>query len=631
MERKTGFEPATLTLARWWFSSRPSVSLPVVLFRPARFHLVRRVRPCSRAVHYRPKGLTRCGRSGRADRPAHNARSSRYAGMGALTPKASLEVLAGFARIANLNEREVQSTPGEPIPRFDTVKRRQSQSGDGTCVLRATGRWLHAEDCPGRSPRRRSPRRSGPRGVWGGGQEDDGKVAGRIVSIASFAVDQRPALIGCLECNRTNERRVAARFATPKRRNRGNEMPAIRRPAPGRMAVSFLSCLAVIGSLGGAMLLPRPAEAAPSQWVHMGTPNHNGEQNNVLSGVSCVSSTDCVAVGSHSTISNQRSKPLVESLNGNTWSIVHTPYPGSSTNVLQDVSCSSSTNCTAVGYYGNNAALQPLIEAWDGSMWSVSPSPSPGSIQNELLDVSCVSATSCVAVGFHEVQGAGEDVPQTLVESWDGATWSIEPSPNQSSGDNLLFSVSCSSTTSCNAVGYYWNGVAYQTLIESWDGASWSVVPSPNQNNEGPTLNNFLRSVSCVSSTSCMAVGFDYMNQFQNSQSLTESWDGTAWSLTASPNPGTDYNDVTGVSCSSAISCVAVGSYNNTSNEDPSADQTLIESWDGTDWSLTPSPNLKTTDNALSGVFCSGASSCVAAGHRGSTSGSLRTLILAGR
>ena len=57
MERKTGFEPATLTLARWCFSSRGSALLPCRGVLSTQFHFVHRVRPCSRAVYY-PNRLT---------------------------------------------------------------------------------------------------------------------------------------------------------------------------------------------------------------------------------------------------------------------------------------------------------------------------------------------------------------------------------------------------------------------------------------------------------------------------------------------------------------------------------------------------------------------------------------------
>jgi len=44
-----------------------------------------------------------------------------------------------------------------------------------------------------------------------------------------------------------------------------------------------------------------------------------------------------------------------------------------------------------------------LIEGWNGTTWSLQPSANPdGAPQNTLLGVSCPAATVCVAVGNYE-------------------------------------------------------------------------------------------------------------------------------------------------------------------------------------------------------------------------------------
>src|SRR5207244_6431101 len=119
------------------------------------------------------------------------------------------------------------------------------------------------------------------------------------------------------------------------------------------------------------------------------------------------------------------------------------------------------------------------------------------------------------------------------------------------SGANYLRGVSCTSSTSCTAVGDYYNSVAgaTQTLIESWDGSHWSTVASPNT---GPSTNQ-LFSVSCFSSSHCTAVGHSGLN------TLTESWDGVNWTVVASPNVGTGANQLLGASCSASSACMGVG------------------------------------------------------------------------
>ena len=175
------------------------------------------------------------------------------------------------------------------------------------------------------------------------------------------------------------------------------------------------------------------------------------------------------------------------------WSVVPSPSPGTKT-VLDAVSCISATACTATGNHGNST----LIESWNGTSWSVVPSPNPGITgDHTLFSVSCVSATFCAATGRHHVGGGNG----TLVESWNGTTWSAVPSPSLQSQSDLN-GVSCVSAAFCIAVGVHFGSTGIsRTMIEAWNGTSWSIVPSPNQGTQ-----SLLDGVSCAAGT-CMATG----------------------------------------------------------------------------------------------------------------------------
>jgi hypothetical protein len=94
-----------------------------------------------------------------------------------------------------------------------------------------------------------------------------------------------------------------------------------------------------------------------------------------------------------------------------------------------------------------------------------------------------------------------------------GAAWSIVSSPNKSATqNNYLRNVTCTSASDCWAVGYYnFNGTTLppsHTLIEHWNGTTWSIVTSPNTT---ATQGNFLNDVTCTSASDCWAVG-SYIN-----------------------------------------------------------------------------------------------------------------------
>ncbi|SRR6266487_1869621 len=184
---------------------------------------------------------------------------------------------------------------------------------------------------------------------------------------------------------------------------------------------------------------------------------------------------------------------------------------------------------------------------------------------------------------------------QTLTEQWNGASWSVVPSPNVS-GANLLFGVTAVSESSVWAVGQFINSstTLRQTLTEQWNGSSWSVVPSPNVGSSDNSLSGVVR---VPGSSNVWAVG-DFVNSSGNDRTLIEQWNGTSWKVVPSPNIGSHDNSLSGVTAVSASDIWVVGTFVNSS----SVDQTLTEQWNSTSWKVVPSPNVGSKDNSLAGV-----------------------------
>ncbi len=235
-----------------------------------------------------------------------------------------------------------------------------------------------------------------------------------------------------------------------------------------------------------------------------------------------------------------------------------------------------------------------------------------GGESNSLNSVSCVSVSFCTAVGSYTNVGPG---PRTLVQRWNGSAWSTATSANAGSTytSNTLSSVSCVSTSFCIAVGYFNNGFytgdyASRTLVERWNGQVWSIVASPNSGSGSNSLN----SVSCVSASSCVAVGSYYSGAAN--RTLVLSWNGTSWTRVTSPNTGSGSNSLNSVSCVSVSFCTAVGWFSNNSG---SEDRTLVERWNGLAWSTvtSPSPSPSSSHNFLRSVSCVSTSSCTAAAY----------------
>jgi hypothetical protein len=334
-------------------------------------------------------------------------------------------------------------------------------------------------------------------------------------------------------------------------------------------------------------------------------PVNPGTTGNQLRDVSCTSSTWCAAVGWFANSAN-REVPLAEGWNGTTWSAQEPPVPtGSQESLLPGVSCTSSTACTAAGYFQNSSnEWRPLTELWNGTAWSAQEPPLPsGATKGELYDVSCVTSTTCMAVG-----NVWSSWP--LAESWNGTAWTAQEPPIPTGGkESYLFGVSCTSSTACVAVGRFRNSSGKQVpLTESWNGTAWSAQEPPLPT--GATSTASLEGVSCGSSTGCTAVG-NFHNSSGVEAPLAESWNGTAWSAQAPSLPtGGTQGYLRGVSCTSAAACAATGGFIATGGYLP-----LGEAWSGTAWSAQELPNPNgATSTLLDGVSCTSATECTSVG-----------------
>jgi hypothetical protein len=321
------------------------------------------------------------------------------------------------------------------------------------------------------------------------------------------------------------------------------------------------------------------------------------------------------------------------------WSVAAVPGTGED-DVMLGSSCPNASECFATGVTisdisGNNSTFAPIVERWNGSSWTIDPAPLPDGEGGGIFDVSCVSGEDCWGVGTAIDESSGNGNPSgTLVEHWDGSAWAIVSSPNPTGADvagALLQSVSCSSSTSCMAVGYASDntGAALSDLIEEWNGSSWSILPGAQT---GQAFDQLSR-VDCVSQANCWAVGNagpaqqepNFLPIFPaaaGNQGLIEHWDGSSWSMVPSAvesSPAGGY--LYGIDCTSTSDCWASGSITDATGQ---ASGIMMEHWDGNAWSdvstAVPQPN-QGGGAILSSISCLGSSRCWAVGSYGSFGG----------
>lgn len=195
-------------------------------------------------------------------------------------------------------------------------------------------------------------------------------------------------------------------------------------------------------------------------------------------------------------------------------------------------------------------------------------------------------------------------MPSTSGAAIDSAV--LVPTPNSSPSQlNFINSVDCVSSTMCVAVGLHATNTDNQTYAMKWDGTSWLSMTTPNVPSTG---NNALISVDCVSATWCMASGYAY-DSTPRYATLTMVWDGTTWTIVPSPNPTpTSYSFLNSVVCFSTTSCLIVGGSQTSAP--------LVMTWNGTTWTLGSAQAPPSANGALfREISCVSASWCVAVGE----------------
>src|SRR5713101_694521 len=187
-----------------------------------------------------------------------------------------------------------------------------------------------------------------------------------------------------------------------------------------------------------------------------------------------------------------------------TWQVVVSPPIDVSHSTfgakLNGVAALSANDVWAVGSYENPSYFPSftLIEHWDGISWSIVPSPSPDSQLNDLHSISGVASNDIWAVGLAGDGGTFNPL-HSLIEHWDGASWSVVSNP----GVNELFGVTALASNNVWAVAVH-TSPNVTDIIEHWDGTNWANVSAPSMNANGGTIS--LRGIAAVSATDIWAV-----------------------------------------------------------------------------------------------------------------------------
>jgi uncharacterized protein YjbI with pentapeptide repeats len=303
------------------------------------------------------------------------------------------------------------------------------------------------------------------------------------------------------------------------------------------------------------------------------------------------------------------------------------PSGGSGPNGLQPqaVSCASATHCFGGGLFtGSQVGRAPAWFYWTGGRWFSAAAPTPSGASSgpqtiaAMTSISCPSLTTCLAGGNFN----GKTGNQAMLLKWNGVQWTATQAPLPAGAgpnpDATVTGISCPSTATCAAVGYYSDAdTNLDGLLLRWSAGKWSAA-------KAPIATGAVETVSCPTANACFAGGWQNHGSLQQEPLILRRSAGKWTTVNVSLPKGAATNpqaDITGISCPLASQCVASGNYT-----DSRGDQRgLLLILSGGTWTAVKAPLPATAGSnpgtTLNAVSCAAAHDCVVAGGYENTAG----------
>lgn len=290
--------------------------------------------------------------------------------------------------------------------------------------------------------------------------------------------------------------------------------------------------------------------------------------------------------------------PAVAELSGTTWRATALSMPaGAPTGELLAVACPTATFCAAAGETSDSLyAARPVLATWTAGTWTTSVVPAPPGLTNVVMDrIACGAADDCVALG--QDLGPQANGPHTTVAArLTPAGWSVATLPTEPSSEHAI---SCPAAGACVAVTPH--------TIATLASGAWTTQPA--------AASDTLADVTCPAVGDCWAVGG---TSDGTASGVAVHIQGTL-TRTVVPSPATSTDpavsaSLASISCSSTTSCVAVGSYQDQDAPDGSIGQPFVALSSNGNWTVTSPQNNDAVASEYSRVVCAGVGACTAMG-----------------
>jgi hypothetical protein len=252
--------------------------------------------------------------------------------------------------------------------------------------------------------------------------------------------------------------------------------------------------------------------------------------------------------------------------------------------------------------------------------WTVRQAQLLGTNDNSLGAIAGSSPTDVWAVGNYlpDAANSNQDATLTFAEHYDGKTWTVVRTPNAGPNFNSFYGLAAAGGQAW-AVGMRLNAqFEDRALVEAWNGHQWSIADTPQPG----SVRDMLFGAAALPRTDVWVVG-DEEGKNHIFETLAEHYDGTKWTVTRTPDPGTSGNHLYAVYAASRNDVWAVGQR----LDGRTPDQALVEHWDGDRWSVVSLPASVSKDVLLDGVTATSDGQVYVVGEANSPAGGGRPLI----
>jgi hypothetical protein len=281
-----------------------------------------------------------------------------------------------------------------------------------------------------------------------------------------------------------------------------------------------------------------------------------------------------------------------------TWSAIPTPNdPNSTSSTLNEIAVIAPDDVWAVGRKyvpaGTGMETQTLAMHWDGAAWTIVPSPSPspypGGGWADFQSVHAVSSNDVWAAGGKRIQAPDGFVgTHLMVQRWNGSSWSVLNTPVTIGGSgNFIDDIEVVANDDIWFVGDWLEfppaNVAEKRALAMHWNGSSFTIHDTPFFNNANIGGHGLTAISAVSSNDIWAVGGGHDGDYVDFSYIVH-WNGQQWGYVPGPTAGW-FHRLYDVHAVASDEVYAVGDY-----QDASGYHGLCLRWNGTSWTRLPDP-----------------------------------------